>query len=246
MSFIDLSKIYHQYSKHSARGHLPISNDHNEWPEDWKIQHYKIYPRLPKINLPKVKPRADFFHLIEKRQSRRKFRKSPVSLRELATLLKYSCGITRTGPDGRAYRAQPSGGACSPIEVYAAVLVPGVGLPAGLYHYAVKGNQLDVLWRHQFTAEETRGFSGYAWVQDASIVLVMTAVFNRNQIKYGERGYRYMVIEAGHIGQNIYLIAEALGIQCCSLGGTQDANIDALLDIDGFTESMLYALALGK
>jgi SagB-type dehydrogenase family enzyme len=74
----------------------------------------------------------------------------------------------------------------------------------------------------------------------------MTDVFWRNQNKYGERGYRYILLEAGHIGQNIYLVSEALGLKCCALGGTRDENLEELVDIDGVTESVVYALAVGK
>ena len=78
------------------------------------------------------------------------------------------------------------------------------------------------------------------------MAIIMTAVFDRSQMKYGERGYRYMLIEAGHVGQNFCLTAEALGLKCSALGGTHDEPIERLLDIDGVTESVMYALAIGK
>jgi len=58
--------------------------------------------------------------------------------------------------------------------------------------------------------------------------------------------YRYILQEAGHIGQDAYLVSEALGMKCCALGGTRDENLEKLIDIDGVTESVVYALALGK
>ena len=73
----------------------------------------------------------------------------------------------------------------------------------------------------------------------------MTAVFSRNQMKYGERGYRYVLLEAGHIGQNMYLNAAALSLKCCALGGTIDSKLEKFLDIDGITESVVYAVAFG-
>lgn len=246
MNEIDYSIIYHQASKDHSRGHLPISKDADEWPEAWKVHYYKTYPRLFKIKLPKEKPRADLFELILQRHSSREYTKQPVSLSELATLLQYSCGITSTTDDGASKRAQPSGGGRFPIEIYPLVLVPGKDLPVGLYHYDVKHHQLDVLWQHVFDRDAISEFFSYEWVTDVSIVFIMTAVFERNQMKYGERGYRYILLEAGHIGQNIHLISEALQLKCCALGGTKDEHIDDLLDIDGMNESLVYAVAVGK
>ena len=213
---------------------------------EWRTQYFKAYPRLPKIVLPSPKPQADFFELILKRSSRRTFHSTPLSLDEVSVLLKYSCGITRVAPNGTRFRAQPSAGARYPIETYVLNFVESAHFPAGVYHYDVANHQLVVLWKHPFTPEDIGRLFSYEWVAGASIAIIMTAVFDRNQMKYGERGYRYMLIEAGHIGQNFCLTAEALTLKCCALVGTQDESIERLLDIDGVTESVMYALAIGK
>ena len=103
-----------------------------------------------------------------------------------------------------------------------------------------------MLWDREFSDEDMGQLFTYPWVKDAAIGFVMTAVFWRNRNKYGERGYRYVLHEAGHIGQNVYLVSEALGLKCCALGGTRDENLEKFIDIDGVTESVVYALALGK
>ena len=64
--------------------------------------------------------------------------------------------------------------------------------------------------------------------------------------KYGKLGYRYILLEAGHIGQNMYLVSEALGLKCCALGGTRDENLEKLIDIDGVTEAVVYGFAVGR
>ena len=88
----------------------------------------------------------------------------------------------------------------------------------------------------------------YEFVKDASLIIFLTAVFWRTQNKYKERGYRFVLIEAGHIGQNIYLISEALGLKCCALGGFRisDEQIEKLLDLDGVAESLVYTLVIGR
>lgn len=254
MEEVDFSKIFHESSKDHRKGHSLISFDKNDWPEEWKTTFYKYYPRLAKINLEDDAPKSDLFNIIKKRKSSRDFTRSPIDKREISLLLKYSCG--NIGPFGkdRKRRAQPSGGGLFPIEVYPIVFrpstssgqVPDSNLPSGLYHYNVKDHALDILWDREFSDGEVDKMFTYPWVKNASAVIIMTSVFFRNQNKYGERGYRYILHEAGHIGQNMYLVSEALGMKCCALVGTEDKKIEALIDIDGSTESLVYAIAVGK
>jgi len=243
---IDFSRVFHKSSKNRAKGHPPIPENLNEWPENWKACSYKTYPRYPKIQLQDVKPRADFFELILKRSSNHQYSKQPISLCELSILLQYSCGVTHLANNGMLRRAQPSGGGLFPIEVYPLVVISGNDLLSGLYHYNVQNHQLDVLWNRTFDHKFIKGLFPADWMQNASLIFILTAVFERNQVKYGERGYRYTLLEAGHIGQNIYLNAEALNLQCCALGFTEDMKIESLLEIDGVTESVVYALVVGK
>src|SRR3989344_201735 len=183
----DFSKVFHESSKGLAKGHPPIPADVKDWPDEWKTTYYKAYPRLPKINLEDDPPVVDFFELIKKRKSRRDFARTPLSKEELSTLLKYSCGNTEPMENGRFHRAQASGGARFPIEVYPIVFRSGADLKAGLYHYNVKDHKLDVLWDREFSDEDIGNIFTYPWVKDAAIGIVMTAVFSRNQNKYGER-----------------------------------------------------------
>lgn len=157
-------------------------------------------------------------------------------------MLKYSAGIT---DKINIRRAHPSAGARFPLEIYPLVMIPTEGMNAGLYHYNIKNNLLDVLWENSFSQIDIAQLFTYEWMQHASIVIIITAKFARNEIKYGERGYRYILLEAGHIGQNLCLAARALHLKCCAIGGIRDKNIEHLLDIDGETESLVYALAIG-
>ena len=126
------------------------------------------------------------------------------------------------------------------------VFRPGDGLEAGAYHYQVSEHALELLRARPFTAEDVRALFIPAWTAGASVAVVMTGVFERNQQKYGERGYRQILIEAGHMGQNICLVAEALGLKCCPVTGAYDDKLEELLDVDGVSESFLYAIILGK
>lgn len=242
---LDFSHLFHQSSKDRSRGHPPIAENPKEWPSEWHTTYYKTYPRFPKITLPDTKPSGDFFDLIQRRKTRRNFAAKPLSLEALSSLLRYSCGIAGTLEDGRPKRAHPSGGARFPLEIYPLVFRENEHLPAGVYHYNIKAHALDVLWARNFSEEERSTLFLYPWVKNAAVVFVLTAIFWRSRNKYGEAGYRYILLEGGHIGQNLYLIAEALGLQCSALGGVDNKAIESILDIDGITESAIYALAVG-
>lgn len=243
----DLSHIFHDASKiRHDHGATEFGSAPETWPEEWLTTYYKSYPRLPKIPLTNAPPRADFFSLVDQRHSSHNFTGSAVTLHELSILLRYSCGITGRLDEKRFRRAQPSGGARFPIEVYPLILTSTAELPAGVYHYNVKDHALDVLWQREFSETDVGALFTYPWVARAACVLVLTSVFWRNQNKYGQRGYRYILIEAGHIGQGMYLATEALGLTCCAMGGIVDEAMEKLLDLDGVAESVVYGLVVGK
>jgi len=242
---IKFSQLFHQNTK---RFYTPIPRDSSLWPDEWKTTYYKTYPRLPKINLSHTEREFDLFKALTGRSSKRKMSGGEISLDELSLLLKYSCGTTRRTKEGDGRRAQPSGGARFPIETYCLVVKPGEDLKPGLFHYNIKEHCLETLWEKTFTKDDLDKIATYEFVKDASLVIFLTAVFWRNQNKYGERGYRFILQESGHIGQNIYLLSEALNLKCCALGGFRisDEQIEKILDIDGVTESLVYTLVIGK
>ena len=97
-----------------------------------------------------------------------------------------------------------------------------------------------------FNKKQLRNLVNRPWIEKAGCLIVLTAVFKRNSIKYGDRGYRHIISEAGHIGQNFYLLASALGMGICGIGGYVDDTINKFLDIDGVDESVVYLLAAGE
>ncbi len=241
------SALFHRSSKDRAKGHAPVPEDPALWPREWKTVYYKAYPGLSSVDLGTT-PRpgaADIFNVLSRRASRKKCTGESISAEEISALLRYSCGLRSPGVADSYARMQPSAGARFPIEVYPIVLRDDKNMPAGVYHYAVREHRLDVLWKRAFTVEDA-GQLFPSSASDAAVVFVLTAVFWRTRHKYGERGYRYVLLEAGHIGQNLYLVSEALGLRCCAIGSTKDEALEKLIGIDGVTESVVYALAVGK
>lgn len=78
------------------------------------------------------------------------------------------------------------------------------------------------------------------------MVIIITACFNRTLQKYGERGYRYVFLDAGHVGENIYLSSSYLNLGCVAIGGFDDDKLNDTLGIDGKNESSIYVLTIGK
>jgi SagB-type dehydrogenase family enzyme len=82
------------------------------------------------------------------------------------------------------------------------------------------------------------------FISETGALMLISAVLSRTTVKYGHRGYRFALIEAGHIGQNIYLLSEKKNLGCCALGGFLDDKLNELLDLEN--EPVIYALALGS
>ena len=83
-------------------------------------------------------------------------------------------------------------------------------------------------------------------LQEASCVFVWTAIVKRSKWKYRERAYRYIYMDVGHIGQNLYLAAASLGLGCCTVGAFFDEEMDRLIGVDGKEEISVYLGAVGR
>lgn len=214
------------------------------WPKNWKTVYFKGYPRLDEIILPKpaLSTKVSLKEALLKRKSTRIFSNKPLSINTLGALLFYCAGMKNNKSPfyGRFY---PSGGARYPLEVYIVSL--NTGLPKAIYHYYLKNHSLEKLLTFK-KINFSKYFINQKLFSRAACIIIITAVFKRNTIKYGDRGYRLVLLEAGHLAQNFYLLSTALNVACCALDGYADNEVNKLLDIDGVTESVVYALALGS
>lgn len=213
---------------------------------DEKPETYKTYPdaetiELPEPNLSAGKPIWD---ILSQRRSIRDYTSAPVSMETLSQLLWAIQGVTaRMGP--YALRSAPSAGALYPIETY--VLVNRVAnLDAGVYHYDVRQHRLEVVRKGDFGEEAARAGLGQEMLENAALAFIWTAVIERSKWKYRERAYRYIYMDAGHIGQNAYLAAEALGLGCCTVGAFFDDEVNAVIGVDGESETAVYLCSIGK
>ncbi|MGB0383899.1 MAG: SagB/ThcOx family dehydrogenase [Ardenticatenaceae bacterium] len=246
-----LAKLYHLNTVNvpSLRPASNLSNDELAYGV-WGFG-VKDYPTAPKIHLPNtdVKTTMSISEVIGLRQSVRQWNPKPMSLEKLGTLLRLGGGIVRTEKlENRTsyFRAAPSGGGRYPIEIYP-IVFRVQGLKPGVYHYNCFDHTLNALQQDEnmeaYFCEQCTVFP--AFIQGASIVIAMTAVMERTMSKYSDRGYRYILLEAGHITQNISLMSIGLGLGSFSLAGYYEHEIEKILWVDGLSETLVYTVVVG-
>jgi SagB-type dehydrogenase family enzyme len=170
----------------------------------------------------------------------------PVALQELATVLRLAYGPRG---DGSTRRHVPSAGALYPLDLHVVVraaegLAPGIHQLDPLEETLVDVSGLDRDGRvARFRRAAPTAMAPIA--ERAAVTIVITGSFERARCKYGLRGYRLTLLEAGHVAQNALLVATALGLPAIGWVGFVDHELDAVLGLDGVTQSSLYAISLG-
>lgn len=250
---LDPAESYHEASKVSPAqiGRQVAGAARLEATPDLQLSMTRAVRRLPlpTQELPPIRrPGMALWDAIAKRRSCRRFADEPITARDLAALLHAAYGVTHAlEPEDRSsalpLRAVPSGGALYPLELYVAALrIDGLG---GLFHFDPLRGLLAVV-RDSVSGADVAPVSTYPEiVAGAAAVLFVAGVFGRTRFKYGVRGYRFALLEAGHVGQNVLLAATALGLGAVPLGGYYDRLTDELLGLDGVNESTLYSIAVG-
>ena len=163
---------------------------------------------------------------MQSRRSVRTYSLEPLILAEVSQLLWAAQGITH--PDG--LRTAPSAGALYPLVIY---LVAGnvTDLPAGVYQYQPQDHTLIQTSAGDKRQDLFEAALQQSAVKDAAIVLVISAVYERTTVKYGQRGIRYVHMEVGHAAQNVYLQAESLELGTVFIGAFHEDEVRAVLQI---------------
>ncbi|NMB57425.1 SagB/ThcOx family dehydrogenase [Candidatus Beckwithbacteria bacterium] len=239
---ISLSEKFHSKTKINE---INKKNKPKLIPESWKTVYYKGYIRLEKVDLPapKIETQKKIADIFNERKSERKFSNKSINKKLISTLIYYSAGVKELTLK-TASRFYPSAGGRYPLETY--LISINTQLGKGIFHYYPKSHYLERLSRLSNNLDLKKIFPNNDWIIQAPLIIIVTALFKRTTIKYGDRGYRNILIEAGHMGQNIYLLSSILNLNCCALGGFIDDKINFLLDLDGVEESVVYAFALGN
>jgi SagB-type dehydrogenase family enzyme len=170
------------------------------------------------------------------RRSERDFIDQDLDWAVVGQLLWAAQGITAKRL-GYSFRAAPSAGALYPMEIY---LVN----KEGLFHYVPAGHKLEVLGDADLRGALAGACLGQASVREAAIDIVICAVYQRVTGRYGQRGIRYVDIEAGHIAQNVHLQAVALGLGSVPIGAFDDQRVSDALSLPDEQEP-LYIIPVG-
>ena len=208
-------------------------------------------PSARRVALPKpgqwknIKP-ISVEEAIGRRESRRKFSKAPLTLDELTFLLWSTQGIRRKLASGIALRTVPSAGARHAFETYLGVLNV-TGLEPGLYRYLPIEHEL--LFERavkNLDAELATAALGQEFADSAAVTFVWTTLPARMEWRYGDASYKVIAVDAGHMGQNLYLACEVIGAGTCAIGAYDQDAMDRLLGVDGKDEFTVYVSPVGK
>ncbi|MEM1645834.1 MAG: SagB/ThcOx family dehydrogenase [Ignisphaera sp.] len=181
------------------------------------------------------------------RRSIRNFKKEPISLDHLSQLLWALYGIT---DPKHGFLATPSAGATYPLEIYVVVgnntvkVSDDQYIDAGVYKYDNYAHKLILLVSGDLREELYRACLHQSWIREAAISIVISAVYERTTSYYGERGYRYVHFEVGHAGQNLYLMATALGLGTVAIGAFRDQDVKRILKLPP-SVNPLYIMPIG-
>lgn len=179
---------------------------------------------------------------IQERRSVRVFTDVPLRPRHVSQLLWAAGGETIDGVTGPT-RAYPSAGGIYPLEIY---LVIGnmMVLESGIYRYDWERHSLVFLKKGDFRASLTEAALGQRMIQDAPVTIVVTAVYQKTGGRYGKRGMtRYVHMDAGHMGQNVHLMAHSMGLGTVMLGAFTDSEVAKVLGIR--KEIPIYIMPVG-
>lgn len=251
----NLALLYHENSKNYAIETLPTQKA----PEGWwpnrgmeiPLSKHLMPPdsehviRLPALDYPSFQG-PPLGTLLGRRRSHRTFRDDPISLAQLTTLLGFAYGVTKRVPTPHGdmfLKAAPSNGARYPLELYAVVRKVD-GLRAGVYHYRPEPHYLEFLREDDFAQKLEEGTLRQGIASVTPVTFILSAMWHRNMDKYGERGYRGILMETGAVIQNLYLTAESLSLGAIALEGI-DEIWNELIGVDGSDETGLVCVSVG-
>ena len=211
-----------------------------------------------RIKLPAPLPLPMALHeVIAGRRSNRGLSGEPLKLAHLATILQCAAGITATAttelkdgtPCSMPLRAAPSGGGLYPVDLHLAVRdVPG--LPGGLYDFLPLQDAVAPVVTETTGQEAVQKIMAalpgdFVDINKASVFLIFSITPWRSMRKYGQRGLRFALMEAGYIAENVHLAATALGSASCDYGGFYDDEINRTFGFDGHHQTSVHTLILG-
>ncbi len=217
--------------------------------EEFIAKHGKKYATSTTISLPEPTSLTaiSLQKAMQSRRSAAEFNtKAFLSLEDFSAILNAGYGINNARREGEGIRRYiPSAGGLFPLEIYLLPLRIEQVSAGDLCHYQSRTHALEIVGSCK--ARETAvSCLTQSEMADAAAILVISGLLPRVDWKYGERGYRYILLEAGHVVQNICLAGAALGLGVCPVAGYHDDVIHDLLWLDGVSEFVVYVVCIGN
>lgn len=186
----------------------------------------------------------EFRQLLEQRRSLRKYASTTLTLDELAYLLWSTQGVQKI-TDTHTLRTVPSAGSRHAFETY--LLVTNVnGLTPGVYRYLALNHELAQVDISEGIINKVVEASRMKFIENAAVTFIWAAVTERMTWRYGDRGYRYLLLDAGHVCQNLYLSAESIACGTCAIDAFKDDEMNQLLYLNGEDQFVIYMASVGK
>ncbi len=225
---------------------LAISNEEKGVPEPHWEKEIPDGAEIIKLPIEEFSSQKSLQETIDSRKSIRKFAEGSITLLELSQLLWNTQGVKRRVKDRSVTkRTVPSAGARHAFETY--LYINRVDeLKPGLYRYIASTHALYPIDVNFSIVNLQTACLGQKFVSSSAVLFIWTAIAERMVWRYGERGYRYLFLDAGHVCQNLYLTAEEIDLGVCAIGAYSDKQIHDLLSIDGEQEFAIYLTAVGK
>lgn len=245
------SRVGHEFMERTCYKHLGDPDQEKGLPQPPVEEPHDETATI--VDLPKAKdckiPTIDLRDAIEGRRSVRTYSESPLSLEELSFLLWCTQGVKKasTSPTSiYTLRNVPSAGARHAFETY--LLINRVqGLRPGLYRFlALEHKIMEVDSDPKIATKVTKACLNQTMVKKCAVTFIWVAVPYRMTWRYGERGYRYLHLDAGHVCQNLYLAAEAIDSGVCAIAAFSDEDLNEVIGLDGERQFVVYLATLGK
>ncbi|WP_437303733.1 SagB/ThcOx family dehydrogenase [Sorangium sp. So ce388] len=240
----DIARLYHLQSAHVRSRPLEPAFDADTQPLQFRTYAGSERTPLPGRDFAIDAPLGE---VLERRRSVRDFALGAMPLETLGRLLHASYGVRgarKIDAEWTCDRPTPSAGGRYPLEIYVATQAVE-DLPDGLYHYDARAHDLELRrggLAHAALADLTLAQD---MVLNTNVVVIITAVPFRTMWKYGQRGYRFLWLDAGHLGQNLYLVATAMGLGPVAIGGFYDDELNAFLALPA-EEDAMYVVCVGQ
>jgi SagB-type dehydrogenase family enzyme len=228
-----------KYDPDAMEGH---TLDWNRQPEPYK--NYKNPLATILLPEPDLTGGPNLWQLLARRRSRREYdAERTLTPAKLSALLWATQGVTARYGEV-LFRTAPSAGGLYPVETYFFVRAVE-GFESGIYHFRPQAFDLEFLKKGDYARELAEAALGQTLVMAASVTFIWTALVERSRWKYRQRAYRYIYLDAGHIGENLYLAAGALGLGACAIGAFYDDKVNSIIGVDGIEETVIYMATVG-